>query len=145
MDTVNSFWYHRGQDWQEERCRGDVAGTLSERGNEEAEDDSDGPGRDGVERSHLITEPVGQTGLLPKHEHTHCLLKFLKDQFSKTNLTFRNLLNFLETFSSYLAQTHTSLPLARAKPPPSSRTMFQGIFFWVTCQVSREGAGPRDS
>ena len=37
--------------------------------------------------------------------------------------------------------THTSLPLAKANPPPRSSTMFQGIFFWVTCQVSRAGAG----
>ena len=30
----------------------------------------------------------------------------------------------------------TSLPLARAKPPPSSRMMFQGIRSWTTCQFS---------
>lgn len=65
------FWYHRGQDWQEECCRGDVAGTLGKGGDEEAEDDGDGPGRDGVERCHLITEPAGQTGLLTTHKHKY--------------------------------------------------------------------------
>lgn len=49
--------YHGRQDRQEQRCSGDVAGTLSEDGDEEAEDDGDGPGRDGVERRHLSAEP----------------------------------------------------------------------------------------
>lgn len=65
------FLYHGGQNGQEERCRGDVAGTLGEGGDEEAEDDGDGPGRDGVERCHLSAEPAGQTGLLTTHKYTN--------------------------------------------------------------------------
>lgn len=37
----------------------------------------------------------------------------------------------------------TSLPLARAKPPPSRNTMFQGIFSCTTFQSSR-GGGARN-
>lgn len=36
----------------------------------------------------------------------------------------------------------TSLPLARAKPPPRRSTMPHGNFFWATFQVSRGGVGP---
>lgn len=52
--------YHGGQNGQKECCRGDVAGTLSEGGDQEANDDGDGPRGDGVQRGHLSTEPVGQ-------------------------------------------------------------------------------------
>lgn len=53
--------YHGGEDGEEERCRGDVAGALCEGGDEEAEDGGDGPRRDGVERRHLSAEPAGET------------------------------------------------------------------------------------
>lgn len=33
----------------------------------------------------------------------------------------------------------TSLPLASAKPPPSSRMTLQGIFSWTVSHVSRAG------
>lgn len=33
----------------------------------------------------------------------------------------------------------TSLPLAKAKPPPSRNTMFHGIFSWTVFQSSRAG------
>ena len=33
----------------------------------------------------------------------------------------------------------TSLPAARAKPPPSSRMMFQGMRSWTTFQFSSIG------
>lgn len=33
----------------------------------------------------------------------------------------------------------TSLPLAKAKPPPSRNTMFHGIFSWTTFQLRRAG------
>lgn len=33
----------------------------------------------------------------------------------------------------------TSLPLAKAKPPPSRSTMFHGIFWWTTFQSRRAG------
>lgn len=33
----------------------------------------------------------------------------------------------------------TSLPLAKAKPPPSSNTMFHGIFWWTDVQSKRAG------
>lgn len=60
METVCIcvFSYHGGQDRQEECCRGDVAGTLCECGDKEAEDDGDGPGRDGVEGRHLSAKPT---------------------------------------------------------------------------------------
>lgn len=53
--------YHRGQDGQEERRSGNVARALSEDGDEEAEDDGDGPRRDGVEGRHLSAQPAGQS------------------------------------------------------------------------------------
>ena len=71
------FCYHGGQDGQEERGRGDVAGTLGEGGDEEAKDDSDGPGRDGVERCHLSAEPAGQTRLLTTRTQTHKISRAL--------------------------------------------------------------------
>lgn len=105
--------YHGGQDGQEERCRGDVTGTLGEGGDEEAQDDGDGPGGDGVERRHLRTHPTGETGLLSDDTHTHT-------RHRPAGSGHRD---------GAWGLTHTSLPLASAKPPPSSSMMFQGIFF----------------
>lgn len=42
----------------------------------------------------------------------------------------------------HIDRPDSSLPLARANPPPKRRTMLQGNFFWATFQVSRAGVGP---
>lgn len=71
---VYTYPHHRRQDWQEERGSGNVASTLGEDGDEEAEDDSDGPGRDGVEGCHLRAQPAGQSGHL-RITHTQIIAR----------------------------------------------------------------------
>jgi len=71
------FRYHGSEDGQKKCCCGNVACTLSEGGDEEAEDNGYGPRRDGVERRHLSTKPKGETGFLTgKHKHTTCRCRF---------------------------------------------------------------------
>lgn len=129
--------YHGGQDREEEGGRGHVAGALCEGGGEEAQDHGDGPRRDGVKRRHLGAQPARQARLLGKKKRSRI-------QNPERDSTNRNLPVFLGFFFS--ARSHfplTSLPLASAKPPPSSSTMFQGILACATFQVKSGGAGPR--
>ena len=58
--------YHGGEHREKQGGRGHIAGALCEGGDEEAEDDGDGPGGDGLKWGHQVPEPPGQTRLLER-------------------------------------------------------------------------------